>query len=94
MTGSLATAWPRFAGELADALRAHGRADLAAGVDGLDVVAPCGCGDSFCQSFRTTAAPGPPETLALDAPWPGYLVVDLVDGDIAYVEVLYRPPLD
>jgi hypothetical protein len=32
--------------------------------------------------------------VALDAPWPGYLILDVVDDEIVYVEVLYRPPLD
>lgn len=91
---TLAATWPKFAEELAGALRAYGREDLAAGVDRLDVVAPCDCRDDFCQSFRTASATRARDTLALDAPWPGYLVVDLVDGEIVYVEVLYRPPLD
>jgi hypothetical protein len=30
----------------------------------------------------------------LDPPWSGMLILDVVDGQIAYVEVLDRDPLD
>jgi hypothetical protein len=74
---------------------------LAAQVDGLRVVQRCGCGDDHCQSFYTQA----PSVGAYprdehrnwysDEPgWEGYLILDVVDGRIAYVEVLYRAPLD
>jgi hypothetical protein len=29
-----------------------------------------------------------------DPGWDGYLILDVVDERIMYVEVLYRPPLD
>lgn len=81
------------------ALRSGDRADLAAQLTGLRVVQRCGCGDSFCQSFYTAPPPsgayGTGHTnVALDPPWPGYLILDVVDGKIVFVEVLYRPPLD
>jgi hypothetical protein len=59
----------------------------------------CRCGDDCCQSIYTEAPPagayGPAHrNIALDAPWPGYLIVDVVDERIMYVEVLYRATLD
>jgi hypothetical protein len=29
----------------------------------------------------------------LEAPWPGELILDIVQGQIMHVEVLFRPPL-
>ncbi len=65
----------------------------------LRVVARCGCGDDFCQSFYTAPKPdgayGPGHrNVLLDPPWSGMLILDVVDGLIAYVEVLDRDPLD
>lgn len=89
--------WPVFARELADALKPW--PELAKQVEGLTVVERCGCGESACQSFYTAPKPAkdyrPGHSNVLpDAPWPGYLVLDLVDGQIVYVEVLHRQPLD
>ncbi|MDT9592353.1 hypothetical protein RDV89_04705 [Nocardioides zeae] len=91
--------WPNFARQLHVALLAEDAALLAAQVETLRVVAACGCGDDFCQSFYTAPKPdgtyGPGhENVELDPPWPGMLVLDLVDGRIVHVEVLDRDPLD
>jgi hypothetical protein len=88
-----------LATQLVAALRGDGHQHLAAQVQELPVVMECGCGDSFCQSFYTapkpTGAYGPGHSnVALDPPWSGWLILDVVDGRIMYVEVLYRPPLD
>ncbi|SNT64248.1 hypothetical protein SAMN05421812_116169 [Asanoa hainanensis] len=92
----LRATWPVFAAELATALAEPG---LKAQVDRLRVVEPCGCGDGFCQSLYTAPKPTGPygaghRCVPLDAPWPGFLVLDVVGADIVYVEVLDRPPLD
>jgi len=91
--------WPNLATQLVAALRDDGHQHLAAQVPELPVVMECGCGDSFCQSFYTalkpTGAYGPGHSnVVLDPPWSGWLILDVVDGRIMYVEVLYRPPLD
>ena len=91
--------WPKLSGELRDALIAEDEAGLANSVDSLEVVQPCGCGDDFCQSFYTAHPPdgafGPGHrNVLLDPPWTGMLVLDVVDDEIVYVEVLDRPPLD
>jgi hypothetical protein len=90
--------WPAFAAELQQALRTAGELELARFVNGIRVIRPCGCGDGFCQSFHTAPPPsgayGPGRrTVALDPPWPGCLVVDVLAGDIIFVEVLYRSRL-
>jgi hypothetical protein len=91
--------WPVLASQLRQALEAEGHAQLAVSVDGLNVVEHCGCGDDFCQSFSTRPKPeaayGPGHrNIALAPPWPGYLILDVVHDEIAFVEVLYRTALD
>ncbi|MEV4759711.1 hypothetical protein AB0J86_32080 [Micromonospora sp. NPDC049559] len=94
----LRATWPIFAGELAAALREYGEDRLTEQVDRLRVVEACSCEDDFCQSFHTAPRPDGPygdghRNVALDAPWSGYLVLDVVHDEIVYVEVLYRSPL-
>ncbi len=57
----------------------------------------------LCQSFYTEPPPegaypyaeGRARGVWLEDPrWDGYLILDVVDERIMYVEVLYRPPLD
>lgn len=85
---------PDFAAELADAIRFEDGAELADQVRGLSITAVCGCGDDFCASFYTGPRPDgrwgqghknvTPETAT------GMVDLDVVDGLIRYVEVLYR----
>lgn len=94
----LCTTWPAFAAELTAALNAYGEDRLTDQVERLRIVEVCGCTDDFCQSFYTKPKPAGAygdghRNVCLDAPWPGFLVLDVVDDDIAYVEVLYRSPL-
>jgi hypothetical protein len=81
---------PALAAELERLLREQGRADLAEQVASLRIVAVCPCEVEACGSFYTA--------------WPmkrwfrrgsqvpvDDLVVDTIDGEIAFVEVLGRP---
>ncbi|RPF20716.1 hypothetical protein [Myceligenerans xiligouense] len=100
MAALLVERWPVFAVELRDALLHDGEIDLAGSVKGLTVVSMCSCTDEFCQSFHTAAPPDGAygaghRNLWLGQPWPdGFLILDVVDDEIRFVEVLYRPPLD
>jgi hypothetical protein len=90
--------WPHLAAELVTALRAEGEHDLADRVDTLGVLHQCACDDDFCQSFYTAPKPTGPygpghRNVSLSPAEPGYLILDVVDDAIMYVEVLYRPPL-
>jgi hypothetical protein len=93
--------WPRLARQLTDALARDGEDELAAKVGGLRVVQRCGCGDGYCQSFYTQAPPDGSYPMdehrnwySEEPGWEGQLILDVVDSRIAYVEVLYRSPLD
>lgn len=91
--------WPGLAGQLRIALIAGGEGALVTQVEALVVVELCGCGDSFCQSFYTAPRPrgaygAGHRNVLLDPPWPGMLILDLVNDQIVYVEVLYRDSLD
>jgi hypothetical protein len=91
--------WPTLAGQVRAALLAEQETVLAASIESLEVVAFCGCGDDFCQSFYTAPKPDGVykpghRNILIDAPWPGYLIVDVVKDEIVFVEVLYRSPLD
>ena len=88
---------PVVGGELSSVLSGMGYAALAAQVGQLEVAYRCPCGDDFCTSFYT----GPPP----DGAWPaehecipfdvdhGMVILDVVNGQIRFVEVLDRPEL-
>jgi hypothetical protein len=90
---------PDFAAIVKAALDEQGDEHLAQQLSALNVVAMCGCGDEFCGSFYTTAPPEgawPPssDTVLVEGETPGMMVVlDVVDGEIAYVEVIDEPEL-
>jgi hypothetical protein len=83
---------PQLAAELEEGLRALGREDLAEQVGELSITAACTCEVAGCASFYT----GRPlkrwfrrgRQVAV-----GELVVDTIDGEIVFVEVLGRPEL-
>jgi len=86
--------FPKLALDLEQLLKKQGEVELAAQVSQLKVVDRCRCGDNFCSSFYTQPKPeggyGPGHRcLDLDAA-EGMLVLDVVAGTIAHVEVLNR----
>jgi hypothetical protein len=86
--------FPELSVELADLLKVSGEHGLAEQISGLRIVDRCRCGDDFCATFYTqpkpTGAYGPGlRTVALE-PITGELILDVVDGTVAQVEVLYR----
>jgi hypothetical protein len=91
--------WPILAAQVAAAWRSADEPVLADLWHDARIVEQCGCRDDFCQSFYTEPRPegafGPGHrNVALNTPWPGYLILDVVGEKIMYVEVLYRSPLD
>ncbi|HEV3172484.1 MAG TPA: hypothetical protein VGZ32_19215 [Actinocrinis sp.] len=90
-------AFPVFSAELISLLNTEGHTDLATCAHDLAVVEQCPCEDDFCKSFYTAPRPdgayGPGHcNIPLHADH-GMVVLDVVDGRIMFVEVLYFPPL-
>lgn len=85
---------PEFATELRRLLLEQGESDLAAQVPGLAILDRCRCGDDFCATFYTQPKPegryGPGHRNVALTPEEGMLILDVVAGEIACVEVLYR----
>jgi hypothetical protein len=91
---------PGLASELEDLLRDEGERGLAAQVATLPFVARCCNEVEVCQSFSTAPGIGnrPPRpaerrTIQLD-PDDGMIWVDVTDGRIVFVEVLYRDDVE
>ncbi len=85
---------PELGTELERLLIKAQQSELAAQVSKLTILDRCRCGDDFCASFYTQPKPagryGPGlRTIDLDAS-DGMLILDVVAGTIAHVEVLYR----
>jgi hypothetical protein len=91
--------WPVLSAQVAAALQAVNEPTLEALWPSVRIVERCGCGDDYCQSFYTQPRPVGTygvghRNVMLDAPWDGYLILDVVDETIMHVEILHRPPLN
>jgi hypothetical protein len=85
---------PDFGAELERGLRDDGEDTLVSQVPSLRIDKVCGCGDDFCASFSTGPKPNGTwgeghrnVTPRVDA---GMVILDVVNGVIRYVEVLWR----
>jgi hypothetical protein len=85
---------PQLAGRIEATLRAQGEERLAEQVPTLRITELCPCDQPYCGSFHTLRRPikrwfirGRQVELRDDGP--GEISVDVVRGEIAYVEVLY-----
>ncbi|MFI5533015.1 hypothetical protein ACIA8O_31205 [Kitasatospora sp. NPDC051853] len=90
--------FPELVSELTALLEEEGEGELAVRARDLRLVAECGCGDDFCQSFKAEPYPagrpfGPGHRCVSLRSSNGDLVLDVVDGRIMYVEVIDREPL-
>ena len=85
---------PAFANELRRLLIDKGELELAARVSSLKIFDRCRCGDDFCATFYTQVKPegsfGPGHRNVRLLPEEGTLILDVVAGEIACVEVLDR----
>ena len=94
----LADALPHLANELEELLNEQHEFQLAAQVPNLKIVERCRCGDDFCATFYTQAKPKvnyapdhrPDHRNVVLRPQKGFLILDVLDGKITCVEVLYR----
>jgi len=92
-TAPLTDTLPAFAAELQRLLTEAGEPQLAAQVPDLSILGRCDCGDDFCATFYTRPKPkggfGPNHCCMRLFPEEGsHLVLDVVDGEIACVELL------
>jgi hypothetical protein len=81
---------PALAAELEAGLRDLGRPDLAEQLPSLKIVAVCPCEVEGCGSFYTGRPMKRWFRRGKQTPV-GDLVVDTIDGEIVFVEVLGRP---
>jgi hypothetical protein len=85
---------PAFAAELRQLLTERGEPELAAQVPGLAILDRCRCGDDICATIYTKPKPvggfGPGHRNVRLMPDEGMLILDVVAGEIACVEVLDR----
>jgi hypothetical protein len=89
--GKLVTdALPELAAELDRLLRDRGRPDLAEQVVSLRIAAVCPCEIASCGSFYTGRPMKRWFRRGKQVPV-GDLVIDTIDGEIVFVEVLGRP---
>jgi hypothetical protein len=86
--------FPELSVELANLLRVSGEYDLAEQIPRLHVLDRCRCGDDFCATFYTQPQPkgayGPGLRAVVLEPTAGHLIIDVLDGAIVQIEVLYR----
>jgi hypothetical protein len=91
---SVGQALPTLATELEALLRAASEIELADTVPDLPIVDRCRCGDDFCATIymvRPPQGPWGPEHYTLPLrPRTGYLNVDVLDGKIVELEILFR----
>ena len=94
MAALLVDCLPEFSDELRSLSLQARRPDIAEQIGLMQLVDRCRCGDDFCATFYTGPRPedsyGPNhENVELPA-GEGMIILDLVDGRVQCVEVLYR----
>lgn len=85
---------PEFSAEVTHLLEQSGERELAEQVGSIRVVEKCSCDDDFCASFYTQPKPsgayGPNHRNVTLRPKSGDIILDVVDDQICFVEVLCR----
>jgi hypothetical protein len=90
----LADELPELAAEIRELLTKASESALEESVPTLRIVDRCRCGDDFCATFYTQPKPagrwGPGhESIPLE-PKGGMIIIDVVQGQIACIEILHR----
>jgi hypothetical protein len=90
----LAETLPKFSAELTHLLEQNGEPELARQVTTLRIVKRCSYDDDFCSSFYTQPKPsgayGPNHRNVALRPTSGDIILDVVNDQICFVEVLCR----
>ena len=91
---NFAEAFPDLSAELQQLLARKGERVLADSVSTLQIADRCRCGDDFCASIYTKPKPagryGPTHKNIDLEPDKGMIILDVVDGRIHQIEILYR----
>jgi len=86
--------FPELSQELRDLLQKSGDEQLAMQVLGLKLLDRCRCGDDFCATIYVQPKPvkgyGPSHRNIPLCPEKGMIILDVVEGRIACIEILYR----
>jgi hypothetical protein len=90
----LADVLPQLAERMTDALRARGETHLVEQAAGLRITDVCRCGEPYCGSFYTARWPMKRwfrrgRQVELGEGMPGNVTLDVLAGEIVYVEVLF-----
>jgi hypothetical protein len=90
----IAEVFPEFAAELEGLLQAEGETVLAKQVLALRIIERCQCGDDFCATMYTIPKPkgawGRNHRNVLPEAKSGMIILDVVDEQIAEIEILNR----
>ena len=90
----LQEALPEFARELYELLQSSKEQNLVTQLPELRIRRRCSCEDDFCATFYTqfepVERPFPDHHCIVLEPTEGMIILDVVAGQIAEVEVLYR----
>lgn len=85
---------PEFAAELENLLSEEGKPELASQIQQLMILERCRCQDDFCSTFYVRPKPqgsyGSDHYTVVLSPNDGMVNVDVTEGKVACVEVLYR----
>ena len=85
---------PDLAEEIKSLLSCEGEEKLVRQVSELRIIERCRCGDDFCATVYTASPPrgawGPGHYTLPLTPKRGFLNVDVLDGEIVKLEVLFR----
>jgi hypothetical protein len=83
--------FPGLVSPLREALEEEDELVLAESVETLTVHGVCNCGDAFCATFYTVSqadlSEGEADTIAIGG-WYPFETVDIVDGQVAAVEIV------
>lgn len=89
--------FPELVAELIACLREVEEADLAVSAWDIRLHSWCTCNDHFCQSFYTAEPPdgayGPGHRCVPLIPKKGDVILDIVENEIMFVEILDYPKL-
>jgi hypothetical protein len=85
---------PDLAARIEAGLQAQGEERIAEQIDDLRITAVCTCEHSYCGSFYTSTRPMKRwfmrgRQVTIEDGEPGEITVDVVRGEISYVEVLH-----